>query len=271
MFVTKQRHRHAVPLAGALLLVCLMAGNSHAGLRETFEAGNEAFWSGDYDRAIESWDQLVVLGVWDADVFYNLGTAHARRGRLGRAALNFERALLLEPGQAEALENLQVVRQSLARRRTEGGEDADLDPPRSFWMSLLAQVTPAQVTIPFALCWIGLFLILAIRRVTGREVARLALLIVALLLFGGSLVGGVLVASKASYDAEVREAIAVADGEAALREGPGARFSRAHRADEGDRLRLLDREGEWLHLRDAEGQEGWGRTTDFGELRQPLE
>ena len=268
----QRRGRWRGLLAFVIVGACLgFGGTARAGLRETFEAGNRAYWEGDYQRAIEQWERLVELGVWDADVFYNLGTAYAREGRIGPAILNFERALLIDPGNVEARENLQALRQWVAHRRTEAGEDADLDPPRTFWMSLLARVTPMQVTVPFLICWVGFFLMLSVRRLTEREVARLAISIVAVVLGAGAIVGGALVAGKASYDHEVREAIATRTERAPLYEGPGEAFHRVGDVREGDRLRVLDREGEWMLLRDQRGLEGWGRDSDFGELRPPPE
>jgi len=252
----------------AVFMILSIAGTAWAGLQETFERGNEAFAMGNYDEAVSAYEELVELGVWDADVFYNLGTTYARMGRLGEAILNLERALIIDPGHDEALDNLRTVRRALARRRTEAGEDADLDPPRSFWMNLLNRITPGQVAVPFIICYVALFVILGARRLTERELSRLVLLIVALILGAAVVVGGGLVMSKAVFDEEVHEAIAVREGEARLREGPGDRFRGSVTAYEGDRLRVIDHEGGWLHLRDSSGQEGWGRVEDFGELRR---
>lgn len=267
MGVKSSRARLAIVI-GVVSFVVMSSRTAEAGLRETFDAGNEAFWSGDFEQAIESYESLVELGVWDVDVFYNMGTAYARQGELGRAILNFERALLIDPSHEDARENLASVRRLLARQRTAEGRDADIEPPRSFWMNLLNRVTTAQVVIPFLICWAGLFIVLGARRLTKSEVARLALLIVALLFAVGAVISGSLVFGKASYDSEVHEAIACGDESAVLREGPGDRFRRAFDVETGARLRVIDLEGEWLHLRDSQGREGWGRTSEFGELRQ---
>ncbi len=261
----------ALMLAAVVLGVATLLWGAPAAaedLEGTFEQGNEAFWSGELADAIQRYEGLVELGVWDADLFYNLGTTYARQGRYGPAILNLERALILEPGNEDARHNLETVRRTLARHRTAEGRDADVQPPRSFWMNLLARVTHWQVGVPFLICWVGLFVVLGWRRVATGEIARLVLLIAALVLGGVALVSGALVLGKAAYDTQVREAIAIHGDQAVMREGPGERFDRAGTASEGDRLRVLDREGEWLHLRDATGHEGWGRVGDFGELRR---
>jgi len=82
-----------------------------------------------------------------------------------------------------------------------------------------------------------------------------------------ALTTGVLFASKAYYDTSVQEAIAVHGNRAPVREGPADRFRRSFVVVEGDRVRVLDEERGWIHIRDAEGHEGWGETTDFGLLR----
>lgn len=253
---------------GLVALALLVgAAPAEAGLQETFAAANESFWGGDHEAAARGYEELLSLGVRDRDVYFNLGTSYARLGRFGPAILNLERALALDPGHEDAQHNLAAVRRAMARGRTAGGEDADLDPPRSFWMSLLDRLTPAEVGIPFLVCWVGLFLVLGARRLVSRELPRLVLLIVAPLLATVALVTGALFASKAYYDARVREAIAVRADHAVVREGPAERFRRSFEVREGDRVRVLDEERSWLLLRDATGQEGWADREDFGLIR----
>jgi tetratricopeptide (TPR) repeat protein len=264
-----QRGTWAAAIAMALGVLFWSAPVSAQDLGVTFQQGNQAFWSGDFDQAIERYEALVELGVWDADLFYNLGTTYARQGRFGPAILNLERASILEPGDEDIRHNLETTRRSLARRRNAEGQDADLKPPRSFWLNLLARVTSWQVGLPFLICWIGVFVVLGWRRMAKGEVIRLVLLILALVFGSLSLIGGALLLGKAAYDTQVHDAIAIHEGGAVTREGPGERFDRAFTASEGDRLRVIDREGDWLHLRDFGGHEGWGSLQDFGELRKP--
>lgn len=268
---TRRERVNALAILGVVAALVSLGTSASAGLQETFDRGNEAFWTGEFEQASEAYEELIELGVRDVDVFYNLGTSYARGGRLGKAVLNFERALALDPGHTEAEENLRMVREAMARRRTAAGEDADLTPPRSFWMNLIARVTSAQVVIPFLVCWVGLFLVLGGRRLIRSEVARLTLMILSMIFGAGSAGFGALVVSKVIYDGQVQEAIAVEEDGATLREGPGGRFSRVVSVREGERLRVLDREGDWLHMREASGREGWGQTEEFGEIRLDIE
>ena len=63
-----------------------------------------------YQEAIKQYEELLQQGV-SADLYYNLGNAYYRSDNYTRAILNYERALLLEPGDKDIRHNLQLARQ----------------------------------------------------------------------------------------------------------------------------------------------------------------
>src|SRR6476646_2233053 len=75
-----------------------------------FAKASEEFAQGHFKEAISGYEALVRAGQWSANVFYDLGNAYFRTGDFGRAILNYERALALEPHHAEATANLQIAR-----------------------------------------------------------------------------------------------------------------------------------------------------------------
>ena len=84
-------------LAFLMLAATLPAGD--------FETGNELFDQGKYAEAKQNYETLIESGQGSANVYYNLGNADYRLGSAGRAMLNYERALALNPGHKEALAN----------------------------------------------------------------------------------------------------------------------------------------------------------------------
>jgi tetratricopeptide (TPR) repeat protein len=76
----------------------------------TFAKANADYAAKNYAAAIKEYETLVKAGHWSASVFYDLGNAYFRSDDSGRAILNYERALALQPGQPEAQANLQLVR-----------------------------------------------------------------------------------------------------------------------------------------------------------------
>lgn len=94
-----------------LLLVLTMASAAAPPADEAavFEQGSRAYAEGDYGAAREAYEQLVKAGSRNAAVFLNLGHADFRLGREVAAAINYRRALALEPGNTAARSSLEHV------------------------------------------------------------------------------------------------------------------------------------------------------------------
>src|SRR6266567_7703905 len=75
-----------------------------------FAKANQEYAAGNFKSAISDYEELVRSGQDTSNVFYNLGNAYFRQNSFGRAILNYERALALEPHHPEADANLRIAR-----------------------------------------------------------------------------------------------------------------------------------------------------------------
>ncbi len=82
----------------------------------TFEEANQLYEQGRYADARASYESLQKEGRVSANLFYNLGNTEYRLNERGRAALEYERALALEPDHPEARTNLELVRKQTGAR-----------------------------------------------------------------------------------------------------------------------------------------------------------
>jgi tetratricopeptide (TPR) repeat protein len=73
---------------------------------EIFFKANEAYKEGRFDDAVVGYNRLLQNGLNNGHLYYNLGNAHFRLNQLGQAILNFERARLLMPRDADLRYNL---------------------------------------------------------------------------------------------------------------------------------------------------------------------
>jgi tetratricopeptide (TPR) repeat protein len=93
-----------------LLLLSLISSliplTSHA---VTKAEADSAYVHEHYQQAIAGYESLLKGGV-SADLYYNLGNAYYRTDNITKAILNYERALLLSPGDADTRFNLQMAR-----------------------------------------------------------------------------------------------------------------------------------------------------------------
>ena len=71
--------------------------------------GDSAYIRNDFAAAIQIYETLLQNGE-APEIYYNLGNSYYKSGDIARAILNYERALLLSPGNADIRANLEVAR-----------------------------------------------------------------------------------------------------------------------------------------------------------------
>lgn len=71
--------------------------------------GDSAYIKEDYAAAIQIYETLLKKGE-AAEVYYNLGNSYYKVGEIAKSVLNYERALLLNPGNSDIRANLEVAR-----------------------------------------------------------------------------------------------------------------------------------------------------------------
>jgi tetratricopeptide (TPR) repeat protein len=139
------RARIFLLLCGAALCLTTPAFGAPAAAADAekiFTKANADYAAGKFPAAIEAYESLVQSRNWNPMLFYDLGNAYFRSGDLGRAILNYERALALDPNQPEARANLQLVRdQARALQLTAGWPEAHLDfltRDQYAWLAMIA-------------------------------------------------------------------------------------------------------------------------------------
>jgi tetratricopeptide (TPR) repeat protein len=200
-----------------------------------------------FGRSIGTFQRLIDEGGYQsAGLYYNVANAHMLSGDVGRAVLNYRRALRLDPTNATIRANLEAARAEV-RSRIEPGADADL---RS-WLRFIP-VAPVLWTgaALFAAGWL-----LALARLTDPR-KRTPRWSAPACIAASLLCAGVVAASGWSTAAE---GVIVAP-EAVARRGPDAQgyapaFSDPLRA--GVELTIIEQRAGWTLIRLADGREAW--------------
>jgi len=255
-------------LQAAFVLACLAPlGAARAeSLDRIFSAANEAYFRGDFAAAIKGYEQLEQAGVRDADVSFNLATAHARKGELGAAVLYFSRALWLRPGDDGAEEGLSAAQNELAKGRADRVGEAELQTRPPLAEALVRPISADGLAIAMLLACIALFGCLAAWSTTQRSGQKLALgvaaplLLLALLLFTGGLLVKLDVLREGEPVIVLRES-------APLLEGPDDKAQVRKQALEGQGGRVLRTEGAHSETLLDTGARGWMSSKDLGHLR----
>ena len=94
-----------------ILIVAVMMAFPAYGQESELKEAEAAYNGEDYPKAIEMYEAVLQKYGESANVYYNLGNAYYKAGKLAPAILNYERCLLLNPGDSDARFNLELVRQ----------------------------------------------------------------------------------------------------------------------------------------------------------------
>jgi hypothetical protein len=244
-----------------VVALILIAAPARADLTDdVFKRGNDAYFRGDYNAAVAAYEQLDRQAVVSADLYYNLGVAYFRQGSLGRAVWAFERAVALEPEDEDARFNLAQVRKLADRRVRDKIEGAEHDPT---WIRVVTFFSGSEQTWAFLVFYFGCFVLLFLRRRAG-EASRAALGAGAALVGVGALMAGVLLAGRVVLE-RIPFGVVLPDN-VSVKEGADPNYRTSFAVHSGLRVRLLEREQDWVRIRLANGLEGWVRDQDVGPL-----
>ena len=92
-----------------LCLLCVLYTNVRA-QEEEIKKAETAYAEEQYNTAIEIYESLLKNYGASADLYYNLGNSYYKTGKIAQAILNYERALLIKPGDSDIRFNLELVR-----------------------------------------------------------------------------------------------------------------------------------------------------------------
>lgn len=212
---------------------------------QTFDDAIKAYEETNYDESIALFEQLVQEQVIHPDVFYNLGNAYYRKGRLGPAIANYERALHLVPGQEHVRENLRTAVQA-TRMRLPGPLPSNLEQSLLFWHYQLSQRTTRILAVCF---WLTFWSVLALRLVSPLPYLRRAAAL--------TLIISLAFASSAWVKAHPGMLVVANDNRVAAHYGTNENDTVRFELHEGDRVTADRVEEKWVRVITAEGHRGW--------------
>ncbi|MCA9531680.1 MAG: tetratricopeptide repeat protein [Myxococcales bacterium] len=255
-------------VVAAALLVTLASPRPAAAQRieDLFDHATTAAASGDYDRAVVGYEQLVAAGVDDPDVLYDLAVSWARLGAYPKAVYYFERALELRPRDAGARAGLRAARDAIAAERAAAGHAAPVAEASASLLSRLSRPFTETTLGWMLLCFDALACLLLLLRLRVRgEAVRLGLTL-------GTLGAAALAAlSLVALLARVQpftpgERAIVLSPTVALREAPFPGAVKSGQAYGGDAVRVLGRHDDFVQIRDVDGELGWAPSQSVGVL-----
>ena len=201
--------------------------------------GDSAYIRNDYASAIQIYENLLKKGE-AAEVYYNLGNSYYKADDIARAILNYERALLLEPGNADIRANLEIARSKTI--------DKVIPVPEVFFVSW------AKLGIVFfVLLLVSFYLFFFSKQITGKKVGFIAGIVFLVLV----ILSNVFAAQQKGELMERNEAIVLAPS-VTVRSTPSESGTSLFILHEGRKVEIKDNSmREWKEIRLEDGKVGW--------------
>jgi tetratricopeptide (TPR) repeat protein len=228
-----------------------------------FRAANDACLKDDSATCIDGFEKLLVAGYGGVDLEYNLGTAYLKKGRLGYAVLHLERALRLDPSDADARANLERAQKMRVDKLVGAPEETGGQEP---WTAQIVSHTSGdRWALAFLLLWGLGGLGLVLRRLVQAGGRRTLVLLSCLLLVVAALPCLVVTAVHYHVRERAHEAVVVASS-LSVREGPTDAAKAPFEVHEGLKVRVVDQEGGFRRVRLSNGLQGWVTASGVVEL-----
>ena len=227
------------------------------------ESGVVYYNEGEFDRAIDEWRTCEDYGVKNSDLYYNLGNAYFRSGKLGFAIYYYKTALRLDPNNDDIIHNLKYA-QAMTRDKVE--EDDEENPLLSgLFKAHHALSLRTQMWVLLGIFWA--IALLAIARRISRSGRAKNVLIGAMFALSSIFC---IIAMSAGYKVFVAETDiegVVTAKDADVTSAPNNKSQTLNTLSEGTTFEVLSEQGGFAEIRLGEKIRGFVKTSDVGIVK----
>ena len=235
--------------SAVLLLLLFLPLSAHA---VTKAEADSAYVRGQYQQAIKDYESLLKQGA-SADLYYNLGNAYYRSENITRAVLNYERALLLSPGDRDIRFNLQIARSKTIDKIVPESEMFFFTWYRSLVNLMSVDAWAWTALVSLALVIVLLLIYLFSDRIWLRKIGFFGGFVL-LVLFALSNV----FAWQQKQDLLYRKGAIVVSPSVTVKSTPAKNGTDLFILHEGTKVSITDGSMKgWTGIRIADGKEGW--------------
>jgi len=236
-----------------LLTIILTLLLSLPGQAVTKTEADALYGKEEYQKAAKAYEAILAKEGVAAEVYYNLGNCYYKMDNIPLAVLNYERALVLSPGDGDIRANLAFARGKTIDKVTPPSEMFFITWWRDFThiQSLSAWATCAATCFILALLSL-LFYFLAFNMTVRKTGFYLGLALMALMVLAN-------LAAYSQYTETANHAAAVVMSPAvSVKSSPSDHSTDLFLIHEGTKVEILDRTmQDWYEIKFEEGKQGW--------------
>lgn len=220
-----------------------------------------AYAKEDYAKAIELYEEVLNSNGQSAAVYYNLGNAYYKAGKIAPAILNYERSLLMNPGDGDTRFNLEMARQKTIDK---------IEPLGEFflvrWFNGVENMASADTwaktgIVAFMLFIICLIMFFFSRWMRLRKVGfYMGILLILVVIFSN------IFASDQKEEMQNRNRAIVFASTVTVKSSPDASGTDLFVLHEGTDVTVKSTLGEWSEIELEDGNIGWMPSKDIEKI-----
>ena len=245
-----------------LLIGCLLFSLvGFAQNEETFEKANSAYQSGDYQNAINYYEEILDEGETSAELYYNLGNAHYKLNHVAPSIYYYEKALQLDPTDEDIKNNIEFAR-NMAIDDIEAVEQTGMNQWVNGVISIFDFTTWAGIAIAFSILFVALFLFYYF---SYKPLYKRLLFAGSMLFLVLCIISVVFAFQQQSYIQDNQYAIIFSE-EVEVRDEPNLRGDASFELHEGTKAKVLEDYQEWSRIELSNGVQGWVNSKELKRL-----
>ncbi|MFY7671220.1 hypothetical protein ACOSP6_09080 [Tenacibaculum sp. MEBiC06402] len=219
---------------------------------ELFEQANEYYKNQEYSKAITLYEQIEETGEVSSELFYNLGNSYYKINKVGPSIYNYEKALLLNPLNEDAQNNL-IFAKRLSLDRIEELPKSVLQKFNENYLSKLSYNQWAVLAVILSFLTSCLFLLYYFSQIPSYKRFYFTSSILSVIFLIAVLSITLNQYKKAS---NTIQAIVYAT-EVSVKNEPIKNADEAFVLHEGTKVFVLDEVDDWKKIRLVDGKIGW--------------
>lgn len=232
------------------------------------QMADSAYSADNFQMAEQLYLQALKEGGSSSVLFYNLGNAYYRQGNLGKAIVNYERALKLDPTNADARTNLDFVNSKITDKQIDSGSYLD-----SVWDGTVGMFRPDTWAV-IALVLFAIFL-----GAVAVYIFSSAVTVKKTSFFGGMIVFvvtvvAVVISFAAANRVNSNNYAIILPPASQLSTSPREARSQAEQAfllHEGTKVEIIDSlatsaDGTWYEVMVGHGERAWVKSTEVERI-----
>lgn len=214
--------------------------------------GDSAYIKNDYALAIQIYEDLLKNGE-SAEVYYNLGNSYYKIDEIAKAVLNYERALLLQPGNSDIRANLEIARAKTVDKVEATPEIFFVSWTKALINSMSVDAWATWGIISFILLIIALYFFIFSKQIVWKKIGFISGIIFLIITVCSNLF-----ASELKERLVNRDDAIVMNPSVTVRSTPSESGTSLFILHEGRKVNIKDNSmKEWKEIRLEDGKVGW--------------